>query len=81
MEEPVRLAQEADVSRRFQSHVPTGTMLERMEIVRGLGIEMAATLQGVTAGSSRYLSLALTAVEEAVMWANKAITLGAAEID
>lgn len=56
----------------FQYHVPKDTQPERYELIRAKGKELAELL--VTyCPESRELSLALTQLETAIMWANASI--------
>lgn len=57
---------------RFVYHPPKGDQAERYEQIRAAGREMAMLLTALTP-ESREQSLAFTALEEAVMWANAAI--------
>jgi hypothetical protein len=62
----------------LQSHEanpnPTTEMKESIAQVRTLHADFAFFLDQVAPGRSREKSLALTKLEEAAMWANKAIT-------
>lgn len=55
------------------NHTPTQTMVAGMNAVREMHAQFDKTLREV-ARPSRELSLALTKLEEAAMWANKAIS-------
>lgn len=66
---------EADKERdanNFKYHPPTPGQIEKYPIVRNKGHEFAILLRTLCP-QSRELSLAITRVEEAVMWANAAI--------
>lgn len=62
----------AELETRFTYHPPTGTQPERYEAIRREARDFAAFIVARTP-DSREQSLALTALEEAVMWANAAI--------
>lgn len=57
---------------RFTYHPPTGSQPERYQRMRALGKEISAGIIALTP-PSREQSLALTRIDEAVMWANAAI--------
>jgi len=57
---------------RFTHHAPNADQIERYQEIRQLGRAFAELIDG-SAHECRELSLALTKVEEAVMWANAAI--------
>lgn len=57
---------------RFTYHAPKGDQPERYEAIRDEGRVLAKLIVDSTP-TSREQSLALTALEEAVMWANAAI--------
>ena len=61
-----------ELYKRFTYHPPKGDQPERYEQIRDLGRQFAELIDGI-AFDSREKSLALTHVEEAVMWANAAI--------
>ena len=61
-----------DIDNRFSYHAPTGSQPERYVAIRNKAKELASDILAKTP-SSREQSLALTALEEAVMWANAAI--------
>lgn len=56
----------------FTYHSPSGDQPMRYELIRNFGKEFANALI-VSCPNSRELSLALTKIEEAVMWANASI--------
>lgn len=60
------------IENNFMYHTPKGNQQERYEKIRGKGKEFAYLIQG-SCRDSRESSLALTKLEEAVMWANAAI--------
>lgn len=60
------------VENDFTYHAPVGDQVERYKLIRDEGKFMAGVLVNACP-ESRELSLALTKVEEAVMWANAAI--------
>jgi hypothetical protein len=57
---------------RFTYHPPKGDQPGRYEAIRSHGIQLAE-LVDLECPESREKSLALTRIEEAVMWANAAI--------
>lgn len=62
----------ADLEKRFTYHAPNGSQPERYIAVREKAKELA-TLIAQTSFESREQSLAITKLEEAVMWANAGI--------
>ena len=56
----------------FTYHAPTGSQPERYDRLRTAGRELALLIEEL-APSSREQSLALTHLEEAIMWANASI--------
>lgn len=63
---------EPDLDNRFTHHPPFGDQPRRYRQIRELG-RMFAEAAGELCPRSRERSLALTKIEEAVMWANAAI--------
>lgn len=61
-----------DLSKRFTYHPPKGTQQLRYETIRNTAHELAQMLIE-DCPDSRERSLALTKLEEAVMWANASI--------
>ncbi len=61
-----------DLENRFTYHPPTEDQEERYKKIRGIGLGFASCVL-IMAPQSREKSLALTKIEEAVMWANAAI--------
>jgi hypothetical protein len=61
-----------DLMRRFTHHPPKGDQVVRYGEIRRQARDLAATIDEL-APDSREKSLAVTALEEAVMWANAAI--------
>jgi hypothetical protein len=57
---------------RFTYHPPSGTQPERYEQIRYVAAQFADLIVSTTP-ESREQSLALTALDEVVMWANSAI--------
>ena len=66
------MADSDDLINRFTYHPPKNDQAERYEEIRRTGLYLANLVNGKTP-PSREQSLALTAIEEAVMWANAAI--------
>ena len=62
----------ADIENRFTYHPPKKDQAERYETMRGQARELALHIYA-EAPDSREKWLALTKLEEAVMWANAAI--------
>lgn len=65
-----------NVGDRFRSRIPTAGQIEDMDTIRRAMIA-AAEAVAEFAPAGREAALALTKLEEAAMWANKAITHGA----
>lgn len=63
---------ERDLENRFTYHPPSERQIPMYEDIRQAGHTFATLVTGY-APPSRELSLALTKIEEAVMWANAAI--------
>lgn len=61
-----------DLANRFTYHAPSGNQTERYEDLRAGAFGLAELIVETTP-HSREQSLALTKLEEAVMWANAAI--------
>jgi hypothetical protein len=61
-----------DLENRFTYHAPTAAQVPVYEEIRAAGLSFALLLDRY-AHESRELSLAVTHVEEAVMWANAAV--------
>lgn len=61
-----------DIENRFTYHPPQGDQPNRYEAIRSAAKEFAYLIDGA-APDSREKSLALTHLEEAVMWANAGI--------
>jgi hypothetical protein len=62
----------ADLSNRFAYHAPDGTKAEHHAYIRGECLMLAHRIN-YAAPDCREKSLAITALEEAMMWANAAI--------
>lgn len=69
---PITEAQTADLNHRFTYHAPTGSKPERFEALRNKARELAFLIAQTT-HPSREQSLALTALEESIFWANAAV--------
>lgn len=67
------------MSSRFWPRTPIGDMPERMTYIRASASDLAAAIER-SAGDCRERSLALTHLEEVVMWVNKAIVNGDANM-
>lgn len=61
-----------DLANRFTYHPPTGDQPQRYEQIRAAGLDLACLLDRLCP-PSRERSLALTNLEQVVMWANAAI--------
>lgn len=61
-----------ELTKRFTHHPPFGDQPTRYEAIRNRGLAMADFL-GTVCPESRELSLAMTHLEQAIMWANAAI--------
>lgn len=66
------LKQNIDLQNRFTYHKPLPGQPERYEEIRAKGYELASLLSEKCPPSGE-LSLALTHLEEAIMWANASI--------
>jgi hypothetical protein len=62
----------AELHRRFTYHPPHGDQAARYQSIRDEARDFAESLMGACP-ESRELSLALTSLEQTVMWANAAI--------
>lgn len=62
----------AELETRFTYHPPKGDQAERYELIRSWAHELAKTIERKVP-DSREKSLAITHVEQAVMWANAGI--------
>ncbi len=60
------------LERDFQHHAPKDDQIERYLIIRSAGRQLAEIIAKYTP-TSREQSLAITKIEESVMWANAAI--------
>lgn len=69
----VRSPVEEQIERAFTYHPPKAGQPERYAMLRD-GVKQIALMMKGTCPPSRELSLALTKLEEAVMWANAAIS-------
>ena len=61
-----------ELENRFTYHVPKEGQPEKYTNIRKIGLNLAQLIDG-TVPDSREKSLAITKVEEAVMWANAGI--------
>lgn len=72
---PVYTPSDADntkINKAFVYHAPKGDQAERYQLIRDRAKDLALCMSEL-APASRELSLALTNLEQAVMWANAAI--------
>ena len=69
-----------DLDRRFKYHRPHGNQPKRYEQIRAKAKEVAVMLDELCP-ESRELSVAMTHLETAVMWANASIARNEATID
>lgn len=63
---------EQDLAKRFTYHAPKGDQANRYEAIRDRAHDLAGWINHYCP-DSREKSLAVTALEEAVMWANASI--------
>lgn len=61
-----------DLQTRFTYHAPKASQPERYQVIRDNALDLAQIMV-IHCPESRELSLAITKLEEAVMWANSAI--------
>lgn len=61
-----------DIEKNFTHHAPKGDQISRYSEIRFLAKTLAELFE-MNCPESRELSLAMTKLEEAVMWANAAI--------
>jgi hypothetical protein len=66
-----------DPNKTFQYHAPKANQPERYEAIRAKARELASLIQESTP-QSREQSVALTNLQQAVMWANAAIAINEA---
>lgn len=62
----------ADLKKRFTHHPPTGNQMQKYDNIRKNALAFAELIDAMCP-DSREKSLAITSLEEAVMWANAAI--------
>jgi len=67
--------QEKMLANNFKYHPPVGNQAKRYEALREKALELA-TLIYLTSPENREQSLAITNIEQAVMWVNAAISRG-----
>lgn len=72
---PIMMTSEVsdELRRRFSRHEPTPEGAAMCELIRAKALDLAALIERQTP-PGRERANAVTAIEEAVMWANKAIT-------
>lgn len=61
-----------EIVNSFTYHKPTDSQIPKYETLRNMGKDLALKIQGLCP-ESRATSLAITKLEEAIMWANKSI--------
>jgi len=66
----------ADLENRFTYHPPQGGQVHLHEVIRARGLDLALYLNAETP-EGREKSLAITHLEQCVMWANAAIARSA----
>ena len=64
-----------DIENTFTYHAPTGTQPERYQLIRAGAKELAKIIANLCP-ESREKSIALTNLQQAVMWANASIAIG-----
>lgn len=64
-----------NITRSLTNQPPTDYQIERIEEVRALAIDLGKHIEAVVP-NGRAKSLAITNLEQSVMWAVKAIVLG-----
>jgi hypothetical protein len=69
---PAEMAQDKDLEKRFTYHAPKGNQPARYNFLRDAAKSLAYVIKTATP-PSREQSLALTHLEQAVMWANAGI--------
>lgn len=69
---PASDADKAKIEKAFTYHAPKSDQPEKYTVLRNMGKEMALAMTAACP-PSRELSLALTNLEQAIMWANAAI--------
>ncbi len=67
------------VKNNFIYHAPSSDQTERYEHLRKLGLELAEAILA-TCPNSREASLAMTNLEQAIMWANASIARNEKEL-
>jgi hypothetical protein len=72
MRYPIESQVEQHLSTAFRYHAPIGDQPKRYEILRSAARELAQLLCG-SCPASRERSIALTKLEESIMWANASI--------
>lgn len=72
--------EQCDLDKRFTYHPPVGDQAEMYVQIRNKSKELAELINKL-APESREKSLAMTKIEEAVMWANASIARGGINMD
>jgi hypothetical protein len=67
-----KLSKMSQVEKSFTYHAPKGDQVRRYELIRAMGEHIAVNLIDLCP-ESRELSVALTKLDEVVMWANASI--------
>lgn len=63
---------EYDIENKFRYHEPKGDQPQKYAMLRNMGRELAELVNNMVP-DSREKSLAMTKIEEAIMWANAGI--------
>jgi hypothetical protein len=67
-----------DVENTFTYHAPQGTQQERYQALRAKAKELATLIES-SCPASREASLALTNLQQSIMWANASIAINEAQ--
>lgn len=66
------MVSDKELSTRFDYHVPNDNQIEKYKVIRATAFDLAKVITNLCP-ESREKSLALTYIEQSVMWANAAI--------
>ena len=69
----------AELEKRFTYHKPTGDQSKHYATIRSMAKNFALYLNGICP-DGRAKSIAMTKLDEAVMWANKSIAEGGEDV-